>query len=470
MIEFHFMKRLTLTLVLAVCSFLSTLYAQDVTGNWYTAVHVQGTELRLVIHVIKKDSGYASSMDSPDQGAKGIPITKTTFDSSVLRFAIPAASLEYDGTLQGDSIVGTFKQGKTVLPMTFSRTSNVVETKRPQEPLPPYPYYSEEVTIPNTAANVTLAGTLTLPKKEGKYPIVVLVTGSGPQNRDEELEGHKPFLVIADFLTRNGIGVLRYDDRGVGKSTGKFATATTADFATDAESAFNYVRTRPEADLKHIGIIGHSEGGLIAPIVATKSKGVGFIVLLAGPGLPGDQVSLLQNRLLAKANGMSEADIEKNVRLSASLFEVIKKSANQAEMDSSVGHLIRTMLKTDTSFKAPAGMSEDQFVASQVKAISNPWLQYFIRYDPAPTLKKVRCPVLALNGAKDLQVAPNENIAAIKKAMAGNKKLTTMILPNLNHLFQECTTGSSFEYEKIEQTFSPTALKVMLEWLKDRVK
>jgi uncharacterized protein len=464
------MRKLIAIVISTLTIFLSTSQAQNITGNWYGALQAQGVTLRLVVHVSKTDSGYASTMDSPDQGAKGIPVTTTTFESSILRFSIPAGKFEYSGKLQGDSIVGTLTQRGQIFPLNLSRTPNVEALKRPQEPTKPYPYYSEDITIPNTSGNITLAGTLTLPKKEGKYPVVVLVTGSGPQNRDEELLGHKPFLVIADYLTRNGIGVLRYDDRGVGKSKGAFATSTTADFATDAESAVAYLKTRSEVDAKKIGIIGHSEGGLIAPMVAARSKDVAFIVLLAGPGLPGDELLLLQSRLINKADGTADKEIERQEKLNRRVYGLVKTSTSEAALEDSLSKFVRYTLKTDTSIKLPADMTEDQLVSSQVKAVTSPWIQYFIKYDPALTLKKVKCPTLALNGAKDLQVPPNEDIAAIKKAMAGNKQLTTMILPNLNHLFQDCTIGSPSEYEKIEQTFSPTALKVMSDWLKDRVK
>src|ERR1035437_2260027 len=261
-------KNLLISLSLFFATFV---FGQNITGEWNGALKVGSMQLRFVLHISKTDSGYSSTFDSPDQGAKDIPMSKTIFENNMLTVEMASAGIEYTGKLDSGIVNGTFKQGGQSLPLVLSRqTIEKAEIKRPQEPVKPYPYYSEEVTIENKIANITLAGTLTLPTKEGKYPVVVLITGSGPQNRDEELMGHKPFLVLSDYLTRNGIGVLRCDDRGTFASKGDFAKATTFNFATDVESSVDYLKTRPEIDQKHIGLIGHSEGGIIAPIVAVK--------------------------------------------------------------------------------------------------------------------------------------------------------------------------------------------------------
>ena len=279
------------------------VFGQDITGDWNGSLKVQSMQLRLVFHVTKTDAGYSATMDSPDQGAKGIPMSKATFENSILTIEMAAAQIEYTGKLDStDMVVGTFKQAGQTFPLNLSRKSIEKEVvKRPQEPTKPYPYYSEEINFENTKDKITLAGTLNLPKKEGKFPVVVLITGSGPQNRDEELMGHKPFLVLSDYLTRNGIGVLRFDDRGTFASKGNFAKATTNDFATDVESAVNYLKKRKEIDPKHIGLIGHSEGGIIAPMVAVKSKDVSFIVLMAGTAIPGSELLLLQQEAIGRA-------------------------------------------------------------------------------------------------------------------------------------------------------------------------
>lgn len=458
----------TFFLLLLIILPTTSMNAQDVTGQWNGVLKIQGTNLRIVFHITKTDSGYTSNMQSPDQGTMTIPVTKTTFENGKLSIEIQNAGINYDGGLKGDSIVGVFKQGGLELPVNLIRNAiEKVVIVRPQEPNKPYPYISEEVTFKNNKADVTLAGTLTLPKKEGNFPVVILITGSGPQNRDEELLGHKPFLVISDYLTRNGIAVLRYDDRGVGKSTGDFKAGTSADFATDVESAMEYLRTRSEINKREIGLVGHSEGGVIAPMVAARSNEVAFIVMLAGTGIPGNKLILLQQELIAKANGAPKAEIEASLKINTELFKLIENSKSDERLKTEMAAILKHSIETDTLIKVPAGMSEDLFIKAQVNSIATPWMQYFLKYDPAPALSKVKCPVLVLNGSHDLQVPPSANLPAIEKALkkGGNKNVTIMELPGLNHLFQESKTGSPSEYTDIEQTFSPVALDAMTKWV-----
>ena len=291
-----------------------SLNAQDIIGQWNGTLKVQGTQLRLVFNINKTDKGISATMDSPDQGAKGIPVTNTSFENSTLKIAITNSKIEYEGVLNPDNIiVGNFKQGGQIFPMNLSKEKIEREKlNRPQEPGKPYTYYSEDLTFENKKAGISLAGTLTMPAKDGIFPVVILISGSGPQNRDEELLGHKPFLILSDYLTKNGIAVLRYDDRGTALSKGDFKTATSADFATDVESAIAYLKTRKEINKKKIGLMGHSEGGLIAPMVASKSKDVAFIVLLAGTGIQGDKLLLLQQKLIGKVSGISDEDLLKS--------------------------------------------------------------------------------------------------------------------------------------------------------------
>ncbi|MBK6876865.1 MAG: alpha/beta hydrolase [Ignavibacteria bacterium] len=465
------MKTILILLTMLLTS--SSLTAQDITGQWNGVLKVQGTQLRLVFNVDKTDSGYSSTLDSPDQGANGIPVTSTTFEDPKIKFEVANLGIEYSGELKENEIIGTFKQSGQEFPLTLSRTAvEKVETKRPQEPVKPYPYYSEDITFQNVKANISLAGTLTLPEKEGSFPVVIMISGSGPQNRDEELLGHKPFLVISDHLTKNGIGVLRFDDRGVGKSEGEFKTSTSADFATDVESAIAYLKTRKEIDKKKIGLIGHSEGGLIAPMVASQSEDVSFIVLLAGTGLRGDSIVLLQQALIAKADGASDSDIEETTDAFTKAVDIVMKSDDDQKLKTDLTNFINKLIEDDPSAEIPSGMTKEEFVSAQVNEISSPWMKYFLKLDPAIALEKVKCPVLAINGEKDLQVPPKENLEAIKIALAkgGNEKVTTVELPNLNHLFQECETGSPKEYANIEQTFSPTALNIILDWIKAQTK
>nr|WP_288837025.1 alpha/beta fold hydrolase [uncultured Flavobacterium sp.] len=463
------MTKFFLVLIAILASIAVT--AQDITGQWNSVLKVQGTQFRLVFNVSKTDDGYSATMDSPDQNAKGIPVTKTTFENSKITFDIANAGIEYNGELKDDEIIGVFKQNGHGFPMNLSR--KVIEKqilKRPQEPQKPYPYYSEEVTFQNHEAHINLAGTLTLPKKGSNFPAVILISGSGPQNRNEELLGHKPFLVIADYLTKNGIAVLRYDDRGVGQSKGNFKTATSADFATDVESAVAYLKTRKE--INKIGLIGHSEGGLIAPMVANKSTDIAFIVLLAAPGIQGDQILLLQQKLIGKASGISENDLQKNELISRKTYAIVNKSNSLEQLNTDLSNYLKTVLKDNPKNEKPTAMSDDEFVKLQVSQIATPWMHYFITYNPAPALEKIKCPVLALNGEKDLQVPANENIEAIKKALAkaGNTNVTTKIFPNLNHLFQESKTGVPTEYATIEQTFSPLVLDEITKWINTQAK
>jgi len=465
------MRTILMLLIALLTSF--PIAAQDITGQWNGVLKVQGMQLRVIFHVTETDDGFSATMDSPDQGAKGIPVTHTTFENQIIKFEVSNAGIEYNGSLNENEITGTFKQNGMEFPMNLSR--NVLEketTKKPQEPTTPYPYYSEEVSFENTGANISLSGTLTLPEKDGNFPVVILISGSGPQNRDEEILGHKPFLIISDYLTRNGIAVLRYDDRGVGQSEGDFNTATSADFATDVESAIAYLNTRKEINKKKIGLVGHSEGGLIAPMVASKSNDVSFIVLLAGPGIQGDKLLLLQQALIAKASGVAEADINIALETNAKLFELVINSTDDQKLKTDLTNLLNETLKNDSNFKIPGGMTQDEFLSVHLNQILTPWMQYFLKYNPAISLEKVKCPVLAVNGEKDLQVPPKENLTAIENTLkkGGNKSVTVIEFPNLNHLFQECEIGSPDEYATIEQTFSPKVLEEISRWIQLQTK
>jgi len=453
---------------------ISAVFSQEVRGTWNGILKVQGMQLSLVFHVNKTENGFSSTMDSPDQKAFGIPVTKTNFENSKLTIAIANAGIEYEGVIGTDGIIiGTFKQSGQSFPMNLSKEKVEKEIiKRPQEPQKPYSYYTEEVIFENKLAKINLAGTLSLPAKEGVFPAVILITGSGAQNRDEELLGHKPFLVIADYLTKNGIAVLRFDDRGIAMSKGEFTLATTLDFATDVEAALQYLQKRKEIDQKKIGLIGHSEGGIIAPMVANKSKNISFIIVLAGTGIPGDELLLLQQELIGRASGISEDDLKKSKITNKEVFEIVKNATNSDQMKKDITNYITKSIKSDPESKIPDGISESEFINMQVSQITNPWMQFFIKYNPALALEKVNCPVLALNGDKDLQVPSKVNLEAINKTLikGGNKKVTIKELPNLNHLFQECKTGSPQEYSEIEQTFSPLALNEIVNWIQIHTK
>ncbi len=465
------MKKLFLLLLLSLSAFVS---AQDITGAWHGLLVFPGGQLRVDLNIVKTEAGYTATMDSPDQGAKDVPVTTINFASNTLTFAIPQGKLSYKGELLDNAFKGVFSQNGNDMPLTLSRETIQVKKKvRPQEPVKPYPYYEEQVAFKNEKAGITLAGTLTLPKKEGSnYPAVILITGSGPQNRDEELLGHKPFLVLSDYLTRNGIAVLRYDDRGTAASKGNFETATTQDFTTDAEAAFNYLLTRKELNKNKIGLAGHSEGGLIAPAVAANNPKVAFIVLMAGTGIPGDELMLLQNFLINKAEGMPEEELNKMGVILKNGYEVMKQEKDNAAMKVKLSAVFNEQLRPLFISKGiPAGQVTE-LIAAQVEGLTSPWFTYFIRYNPAPALEKVKCPILAINGSTDLQVPSRANLDGIKRATdkSGNKKVTVKELPGLNHLFQKSATGSPSEYEELEETFSPVAMAEILGWIQKQVK
>ncbi|HBB91325.1 MAG: hypothetical protein A2X22_02635 [Bacteroidetes bacterium GWF2_49_14] len=456
-------------LILVAFFAVAALSGQDITGTWNGVLKVQGIQLRLVFHVTKTDTGFSSTMDSPDQGAAGIPMTSTVYENNLLTLKHDAATIVYTGELKDGIIAGTFKQGGQSFPMDLKReAAEKVTVKRPQEPVQPYPYLAEEVVFENAAANARLAGTLTLPKSGGPFTVAVLISGSGPQNRDEELLGHKPFLVLSDYLTRNGIAVLRYDDRGTASSTGNFSLATTEDLATDAEAAIAYLKTRKEINPEKIGLIGHSEGGMIAPLVASRSKDVAFIVMMAGTGMRGSSLLPLQSELISKAAGIPEADLAKGKEINARLFDMVAKSKDPEKLQLQVTTYLNSVVKDLPANEKPQGMSDEDLVKTQVNQLCSPWMLFFLNYNPIPALKKVKCPVLAINGEKDLQVPPKENLGPIKKALKKNKSVTIIEFPGMNHLFQECTTGSPNEYAQIEETLSPKMLKVVGDWVGNR--
>ena len=433
--------------------------ARDPRGTWLGKIQ---DALRIVVHVAADDhGGLTSKVDSPDQGAMGLPVSTTTFAEDTLRLELANLGAAYVGRMSADgaTIAGEWHQGGQVLPLSLARTDSVEQPRRPQEPKPPFPYVSEDVRYAGGAKNVMLAGTLTKPRGEGPFPCALMITGSGPENRDELVFGHRPFLVIADDLTRAGIAVLRVDDRGVGGSTGGSESVTTEDFATDVMAGVKFLAARQDIDAKRIGLIGHSEGGLIAPMVATRMKGIAFIVMLAGPGVTGAEIMLAQGEAIGRAMGQSDADLAQRRTLQQQLFALARQRPDSAAAVTRVRGILRD-----------AGL-DSAAVAAQLRPslglVRSPWIGYFLDYDPRPALRRVKCPVLALNGGNDLQVPPKQNLPEIGKALkvGGNRDFETRELPGLNHLFQTSATGSQAEYARIEETVSPAALQAMREWI-----
>lgn len=346
------------------------------------------------------------------------------------------------------------------------------QSNRPQEPKEPYNYISEDVYFTNFKADsIKLAGTLTLPKDIMKPVVAILISGSGPQNRNEELANHKPFLVLANYLTNMGIAVLRYDDRGTAESEGKFKNATTYDFATDVEAAITYLKTRSDVDTSKIGLIGHSEGGLIAPIVASRNKDVAFAILLAGTGVDGAKVLETQSRRAAELAGANSAVLDENEKLSKIIYDILRTNSNVETIKTKITKELNDFKTNNpTSILAPA--ITPALIEQQLSILKSKWLLTFIRIEPKDYLEKTTCPVLALNGSKDFQVLPKINLEGIKNGLeiAGNKDVIIKELEGLNHLFQTAETGSMHEYSKIEETFSPIALKIIKDWILERFK
>jgi uncharacterized protein len=476
--RFHHIYSFLCTCALIAIGAASPVFAQKTVtlpGTWVGTLNVMGQKLRIVFHIERKsDTSYAATLDSPDQGAKGIAVQSVQWDGASLTIAVPSIMGAYKGTPATDSsMTGSWSQGGMSLPLDIVRTTQSVEVRRPQVPVRPYPYDEEEITFQNASAGVTLAGTLTKPKDAKASPCVVLITGSGPQNRNESIFGHDPFLIIADYLTRRGIAVLRCDDRGIGKSTGSFAKATTDDFASDARAAVAYLRSRSDIDRQRIGLIGHSEGGVIAPMVAAENGDIAFIVLLAGTGILGEQILYLQQELIARANGASEEDILTDRRFQEKLYAVLKTGADTATMHRQIRELYRAQLEASPdSVKLQVEKQSAAVMERQLQTLTSAWFMRFLTLDPKEYLRKVHCPVLALNGELDLQVPWKENLPAIEAALkeAGNTDVTTKMLPRLNHLFQTATTGNIPEYATIEETVSPKALELMAEWIAARTK
>ena len=466
------MKLLLILLTASLCQQASP--SKGLEGIWQGTLDAGGAKLRLVVNVTKQPDGkLAATLDSPDQGATGIPLDSVTLTGAAVRFELKSAGGVYEGTLnqEGTAIEGRWSQGPGSFPLVLTRAEKPPAAPlRPQTPKPPYPYDTEEVSYENGAAGVRLAGTLTLPRAKGPHPAVLLISGSGQQDRDETILGHKPFHVIADYLTRRGVAVLRVDDRGVGGSAAgpSLEKATSEDFAGDVVAGVGYLKSRKEIDPKKVGLVGHSEGGMIAPMVASKSADVAFVVMLAGPGLPTEEGFAAQVTAIARANGESEAAVAWKRRLLGRVFSVMREERDDAAALRRA-HEERAKLLAELSAdeRKSYGLAGDE-MEGIIRIMLTPWFRFFTAYDARATLGKVRVPVLALAGEHDLQVVPaKEHLAAIAAALkaGGNRDYTTRELPKLNHLFQTSETGSPAEYGRIEETVSPAALELIGDWI-----
>ena len=464
-----------------------TAFSQNIVGNWEGALQIQGTEIPIVFHISKDSSGkYNATFDSPKQKVFNLACSEVILKEDSLVLMMPIIKGSYAGKLDKNKneLTGTWSQGAGSLPLNLKKTSDIATIKtinRPQTPKPPFPYKSEDVEYDNADKSIHFGATFTVPLPDPNvnyfrapvYPTVILITGSGQQDRDESLLGHKPFAVIADYLTKQGIAVLRVDDRGIGKTTGNFSKSTTADFANDVEAGMEYLKTRLDVDVNTIGLIGHSEGGLIAPMVASKRKDVKFIVLLAGPGINILDMMEQQSADVMASAGISKPDIDQYRPLFKNTVIAILNAKDSADASKKAITVFKKWQadKSVSTVKNTTGVEDEKgitdFTNTFIKQLSSPWFQYFFKIDPAEYLSKLNCPVLALNGEKDIQVSAKPNLNAIKTALekSNSKNFKTIEMPGLNHLFQHCKTCTVQEYAELEETFDTETLKIITNWI-----
>ncbi len=441
----------------------------EVAGVWSGVLALGTAELELIFHIeLDFAAGYSGHLDVPAQGAQGIPLSFAGRKDGQIVFDVALIAGSFTGEFKGGNLEGIWEQSGLKLPLLLKpRAADQAGFLRPQEPWPPYPYSEEEVVYENEEADIELAGTFTKPFGGGPFPAVILISGSGPQDRNEELMGHKPFLVLADYLTKRGIAVLRFDDRGVGASGGNFAAATTLDFASDVAAGVKYLQAREDVNKKQIGLIGHSEGGLVAPMVAADNRDISFIALLAAPGFSGEEISLMQSELLQRASGAPKEQVEREVRLLRDILAINKEEEDLEKAAELIREAILRRIAELTPQEQEMLGDPEELVQAQLAQVLSPWFRFFQTYDPLPALRQVSCPVLAVNGSKDLQVPAAANLAKIEEALkeGGNETYRIVNLPGLNHLFQTAETGLPNEYMQIEETMSPLALDTIGDWI-----
>ncbi len=433
-----------------------------VEGTWQSALETHGMRLRLQLHVSHDTEGQLiGSLDSLDQSVTGLPATNLTLEGIDFHFEVPAVAGTFEGKFEAakNTLNGSWSQTGADATLEFKRSDEPLILRRPQTPLEPYPYSVESIAFANAAALVDLTGTLTLPKGPGPFPSVVLIAGSGPEDRDESMAGHKPFLVLADYLTRKGFAVLRYDKRGIGGSTGSVDRSTTLDFGADAQAAVAYLKSRKDIDPKKIGLIGHSEGAMIAPYLAIHSQDIAWVVLLAPPATNGENTLINQSAMIGEVGGLSAPQLLASLTFDRAAYEVVRNEKDPAAIAEKVKALVK---ESGLDAALPPTVLE-----TQLRMLTSPWFRFFLDYDPLPVLQALKTSTLALYGQKDLQVPVKFNLVPFKKALedAGNKDFEVRELPDLNHLFQHAFSGSPAEYQAIEETFSPETLQIISEWI-----
>ncbi|MEI7484107.1 MAG: alpha/beta fold hydrolase [Ignavibacteriota bacterium] len=452
--------------------FISSLKAQtDLPGDWSGAISIMGVELGMLVHFKAEGETYSATIDIPEQGAKGLKLSNVVYSVPVISFEleIPEKTAKFKGAVDNDSITGDFKQagleGKFYLTKGLKKEVEVVEKKN---------FNEEEVTFKN--GDISFAGTLSLPLKKGKHPAVVMITGSGPQNRDENVAGFKIFKVIADYLTTNGVAVLRYDDRGVGGSKGKNVDeSTTEEFSTDVMAAMDFLKRREDINPGQIGLIGHSEGGIVAPMVAAKNNDVAFIVCVAGPSVTGAEIIAEQTKLILLANGGDKEKVERGVADSKFVLNMFVKGASDNEIKDAIRKVKNEeydKLSEDEKGKiTDRNKWVEDDITTNFNAFNSPWMRYFLKFDPVTVLEKTKCPALMYFGGLDLQVPVSQNEGPTRVALikAGNKDFEIKVFDKANHLFQEAGNGSPMEYGKLKKSFVDGFLEFTSNWILKRV-
>jgi uncharacterized protein len=446
---------------------------QQYTGLWEGKLNF-GVETRMIFNItLDSANRLTATLDVPDQGIKNIKVSSATMVNDSIRLEVAEVNAKFIGKLVSDSLIrGKFVQHLS-LTMDLKKIGKVVKNDKLQTPQPPYPYKSQEITYATPNGAITYGATITIPKGKGPHPAILLLTGSGQQTRDHEILGHKPFAVIADHLTRNGFIVLRVDDRGTGKTTGDVESATTADFAGDADVSLNYLRSRKEVDKKRIGLIGHSEGGMIAQILASRRNDIKFMILLAAPGIKVPDLMIEQNRAILKKSNYLDNYVEEYLKLYSAILKATiesDKTVLPQKITAAVDQWTATTPKNVVL--AMTGIRDEEsrknFIDAFNATAGSAWFRYFLTYDPSTYLQKTKAAVLALNGDKDLQVIAASNLKGIENALKKSKAPFVEVLEvkGMNHLFQECKSCTVAEYGQLEQSFSPKVLDKIVDFLR----
>lgn len=447
-------------IILLLSLFFAIGSTAQIKGTWHGNIQIPNQNLPFVIHITKDQNKWKATAESPSQSNATFDIQSIALNNDTLILADSKLSINYRGVVKNsEQIKGVFTQHGMSFKLNLDK--GPYKANRVQQPKEPYNYISQNITFFNEKDSITLAGTLTLPNEQGKFPAVVLVSGSGPQNRDSQIFDHQPFLVIADHLTKNGYAVLRYDDRGVAQSEGDFASASVFDFASDTKAAIKFLQQNKQIDHSKIGVLGHSEGGQVAQIIASRDPEIDFIILLASPAIKGSELLSIQKEALLRANNVPKEQIAKDLQLNLDIYDIVLNNKDQSTRELYITELLENHFK---------GALNPTQLKAQVKSISSQWMYEMLNFNPSDYLREINCKVLALNGTKDLQVTSTENLQGIATGLAHNKNTHIKSYQGLNHLFQKADKGTIAEYQQITTTIEPVVLEDITLWLNNCVK